>query len=225
MSTETLSPGEVASREKFDAWSDSGTFSRLQKWLRQTQAEVLDRIDWTGVESFLDVGCGDGWAVVQAAERLRTREGGLACGCDISSGMLASGVRTDLLSTARFQISSAQNLPYVTETFDVVICTAAFHHFPRPEGALREFRRVLKPGGRLLVAETCRNLSFGTWIWDRLNSWFEEGHQRYLKTREMQELFTGAGFQGVNWVKFRPTFRETGKLVRAVAIVDGTRPR
>ncbi|MGH8476453.1 MAG: class I SAM-dependent methyltransferase [Methylococcales bacterium] len=48
-------------------------------------------------------------------------------------------------------IASAQHLPFPDATFDCVICTEVLEHIPDPVQALREFRRVLKTGGRLFV--------------------------------------------------------------------------
>jgi SAM-dependent methyltransferase len=48
-------------------------------------------------------------------------------------------------------VADAHHLPFADETFDVVICTEVLEHLHTPEQAMSEFRRVLKPGGRLLL--------------------------------------------------------------------------
>jgi ubiquinone/menaquinone biosynthesis C-methylase UbiE len=71
-------------------------------------------------------------------------------GCDFSRGMLAQArARSEALALAR---GDAQHLPFAAGAFDAVVSTEAFHWFPDPEAALAGFRRVLAPGGRLLVA-------------------------------------------------------------------------
>ena len=52
-----------------------------------------------------------------------------------------------------FRHGDAAALPFEDGTFDFVLCCAAFKNFSHPVGALREFRRVLKPGGRALVVD------------------------------------------------------------------------
>ena len=212
--TPTLSKHEADTRNRFDAWSESSAFRRIRPWLTYVQGQVLDQVDWGGVSHVLDVACGDGWAVHQAAQRLGAGKGKLACGCDISGGMLRQRGAVNLRpAEAHLLVASAQALPYRSDSFDVIMCTAAFHHFPLPLQALGEFRRVLRPGGLALIADTCRDQSLGTWVWDRLHRWFEKGHVKYYRTDELRNLLADAGFEPVRMVSLRPTYAETKKLV------------
>lgn len=144
---------------------------------------------------------------------------GTAYGCDISTGMLAHGVREEV-GDARvfFSVASAQVLPFSNDVFDVAICTAAFHHFPAPLSALREIKRVLRPGGKLLIADTCRDQSVGTWVWDRLHRWFEPGHVKYYRGDELLELMSAAGFAGEEMAELCPPYEQTRKVVRSISL-------
>jgi len=125
---------------------------------------------------------------------------------------------------AVFTCASAQALPYAPESFDVVITTAAFHHFPRPDQALCEFLRVLRQGGCAIIADSCRDLSLGAWMWDRLHRWFEPGHVMYYRRDELSDLIRRAGFTGLTARILRPTYAETRKLVRPVTIFSARKP-
>ena len=163
----------------------------------------------------LDVACGSGWAVYEAAARLDGKPSALACGCDISEGMLRQrAAPQDGPAGTHFLAASAQSLPYCDDSFDAVICTAAFHHFPAPGDALSEFRRVLRPGGKVLIAETCRDKSIGTWVFDRLHRWFEKGHVKYYRTDELLTLLREAGFERQAVHELAPSYAEVKKLVR-----------
>jgi ubiquinone/menaquinone biosynthesis C-methylase UbiE len=59
----------------------------------------------------------------------------------------AAGVRVE------FEQGSASNMPFPKESFDFLLCRAAFKNFADPVGALKEMRRVLKPGGRGMIID------------------------------------------------------------------------
>lgn len=210
---------ESQTRRKFDAWAESATFKRLTPWLMFMQGRVLDRVDWGNASRALDVACGSGWAVHEAASRLGPADGAIACGCDISIGMLSQRMATRGDARVSFLVASAMALPYESGQFDAVMCTAAFHHFPSPKQALREFWRVLRPGGAVLIADTCRDQSLGTWVWDRLHRWFEEGHQKYYRRDELWGLLEETGFSLEEMIELKPSYAATKKLVRRAALL------
>jgi ubiquinone/menaquinone biosynthesis C-methylase UbiE len=116
-------------------------------------------LDVAGVaagEHVLDVCCGTGTLALAAKQRVG--ESGSVHAVDASAEMIArarakSGRRG--LPVA-FELAPAQSLPFPEARFDVVLCTLALHHL-EDDGdrarAIAEMRRVLKPGGRLLVVE------------------------------------------------------------------------
>jgi ubiquinone/menaquinone biosynthesis C-methylase UbiE len=183
----------------------------------------LDRIDWSEATAVLDVACGSGWATMEAARAMPATDDGVVCGCDLSTGMLArrnSGQEGD--AQACFAAASAQALPFHTDSFDIVFCTAAFHHFPAPLEALHELKRVLRAGGTLLLADSCRDQSLGANVWDRLHRWFEPGHVKYYSRDELVELVGAAGFSNLEVTKLVPPFWQTKKLSRHVVLFRAT---
>lgn len=98
----------------------------------------------------LDVGCGTGYLAIALAAHGLAEE---VHATDISPGMLARtaenaaavGVAPSLVR------SSGPALPYPDATFDAVVSRGVLHHLHDPVAALREWRRVLRPGGPVLV--------------------------------------------------------------------------
>lgn len=225
MRADTTSQHEADTRDRFDSWSESYTFRRLRPWLAFVQQKVFDQIDWSTARRFLDVACGSGWAVFQCARRVEGKEDVVVCGCDISEGMLRQR-DLDLPWPERlwFQTASAHSLPFADDTFDVILCTSAFHHFPDPAHTLGEFRRVLRPGGTALIADPCRDQSLGNWVWDRLHRWFEKGHVQYYRQDDLRSLLDDAGFQPVQTTALTPTYAEARKLIRSATLFRGTSP-
>lgn len=100
----------------------------------------------------LDIGCGTGTLAIAAAAR-----GTTVTGIDPSPEMLArarSKARKAGVAVA-FDEAAAEALPFDEGRFDVVLSTVMLHHLPRKEreACLAEVRRVLRPGGRLLLVD------------------------------------------------------------------------
>jgi SAM-dependent methyltransferase len=124
---------------------------------------LLDRLEWTGGERVLDVGCGRGLVLVGAAKRAKH---GKAVGVDIWQAEDLSDNRPGVaLCNAgiegvgeRVSISTAdmRRLPFADATFDVIVSRAAIHNLYSAAdraAAIREITRVLRPGGRALIAD------------------------------------------------------------------------
>lgn len=92
----------------------------------------------------LDLGCGTGTA--GAAFR---RTGTTVIGADLSEACLSVAKRR-LDGVVR---ADAVALPFIDGAFDAVVSRGALHHLASPEGALKELARVVRPGGRVLLAD------------------------------------------------------------------------
>jgi ubiquinone/menaquinone biosynthesis C-methylase UbiE len=90
----------------------------------------------------LDLCCGTGVVTAAAASR-----GAVPTGLDFSAAMLAQARRTH--PDLRFDEGEAEALPYPDQAFDAVVANLGIHHVPRPDKAVGEALRVLRPGGRL----------------------------------------------------------------------------
>jgi ubiquinone/menaquinone biosynthesis C-methylase UbiE len=109
----------------------------------------------------LDVGCGTGYFSRLIART--TGPKGLVVGIDPSASMIEyARHKASSIRNCEFQVGAAEALPFPSDRFDVVVSSLVLHHLPEHLRlpALEEMRRVLRPGGRLLVAEA-RNPSHG----------------------------------------------------------------
>jgi SAM-dependent methyltransferase len=93
----------------------------------------------------LDVGTGPGYTARRAAER-----GAGVTGVDIADEVLARARR--LHPGIGFQRGDAEDLPFAECSFDALVSNFTINHVPRPEVAVREFVRVLRPGGRIALS-------------------------------------------------------------------------
>lgn len=105
-------------------------------------------------ERVLDVATGTAYIPSQIVQRLG--EQGRVVGLDITPAMLAHGAAklaaAGLLASARLVCGSGMALPLADGAFDLVLCGLGTHHMQVPT-LLAEIRRVLRPGGRLVVAD------------------------------------------------------------------------
>jgi len=102
----------------------------------------------------LDIGCGAGVDAIIAAKM--TRPSGTVTGIDLVPEMLAKAKENARLAgvdNALFQESGAEQLPFSDNSFDVVISNGVFNLVVDKAKALGEVLRVLKPGGRFMLAD------------------------------------------------------------------------
>ena len=92
----------------------------------------------------LDVATGPGWVAAQAAER-----GASVVGVDVAEAMIARARSAH--PGLEFRWADAHELPFADASFDAVVGNLAVMHLSRPERAMAEFARVLRPGGRLAL--------------------------------------------------------------------------
>lgn len=211
---------------KFDQWAKSYHGGRMDRWFTSGQGRVLEALDMKEDGWLLDIGCGTGWAVMEAARHLPD---GKACGIDLSQGMVSRATKlADGLGNVEFQVADAESIPYPAESFDAAICTNSFHHYSEPVRALREIRRVLKPRGRLVLLDADRSGCSWVWLWDRFNRAFEKGHVKYYTHAEVFQVLGEAGFKQAELVSSEHHHFRNGKIgsatfmIRAIEEKPGT---
>lgn len=121
--------------------------------LEPAQTRMLERAELRSGEAVLDTACGTGLVSFRVAELVGPR--GRVVGTDIAEEMVkACGERAarDGLDHVRFERMDAEALALDDATFDAGLCGLGLMYCPSPVVALKEMRRVLKPGGRAAVA-------------------------------------------------------------------------
>ena len=140
----------------------TGTSSKLYDWYNNLggfseafRRRIVDEAPPKPGDSVLDCGCGTGTLAV-VAKRI-VGPGGRVEGIDLSKDQLKIATKKAIAEglDIEFQEGSIDELPFRDNEFDAVFSTLMLHHVPEEvkKGAFREMRRVLKPGGKIVIAD------------------------------------------------------------------------
>ncbi len=199
---------------RYDLLNTLMTAGLHHNWRRR----AADRAELESGDSALDVCCGTGDLTLELAGRVSP--GGRVVGCDFSEPMLdlarEKAVRAGTAS-ARFEWADALRLPYGDERFDAVTVGFGVRNLSDLDEGLREMRRVLRPGGRLVVLEITRPsrppLSTFYWLWfDRAvpllgalagdpdaYSYLPESVRSFPSPPGLAEKMDAAGLERIRW--------------------------
>ncbi|WP_207062063.1 class I SAM-dependent methyltransferase [Motiliproteus sp. SC1-56] len=144
---QTVSAERIKAQHKA-TWED-GDYARFAAYMQEGAIEVLQNWRIEPGTQVLDVGCGAGQTAIPAA-----RIGAEVTGLDLAENLVeaARGRARNEALTARFDVGDAERLPYQERSYDTLISMFGAMFAPRPAQVVREFARVLKPGGRLIMA-------------------------------------------------------------------------
>lgn len=155
-STAATDPSIFDKEERFhDDWADSINIDELmveESFTAETAFEnqyCLERMGLIASRKMLDLGCGAGEAAVYFA-----RQGADVCATDLSGGMLRVAAQLAERHGCRIDTvkSSAEELPFEDESFDIVYGANVLHHVDIP-ATLDQVRRILRPGGQAFFIE------------------------------------------------------------------------
>ncbi|TCS96853.1 class I SAM-dependent methyltransferase [Hazenella coriacea] len=132
--------------------------TRVQFHVQYSQAPepflewAIQQVNYRGDEHVLDAGCGTGVYLFPIANLLREK-GGSIVGMDLSSGLLEELQEkvVDYPNIELIQGDLQQTLPFPDETFDIVMANFVVYHVEHINHTIQELKRVLKPGGRMIV--------------------------------------------------------------------------
>jgi ubiquinone/menaquinone biosynthesis C-methylase UbiE len=141
-----------------------GMEGRVAKWYAKNTRKDLDefkalakRMSANLLEgsSVLEVAPGPGYLAIELAKLGKCKITGL----DISNTFVGIARKNALEEGAQvnFQRGNASSMPFPEGSFDLIVCRAAFKNFAEPVAALKEMRRVLRPGGKALIIDLRRD--------------------------------------------------------------------
>ncbi len=180
----------------FDLWSATYDRAGLQQTTyRPIHDAVLARLDGLQPSNVLDLGCGTGQLTLRLAEQFPDAN---IVGADLSNGMLErAAARLDAEGDSSplhgFVRADAQRLPLVSGSFDIVTCTESFHWYSDQAAAVAELSRLIRPGGRLVIASIATVTGFADDAIERASE-LARRPIRPIPKRRLKRLLEADGF-------------------------------
>jgi ubiquinone/menaquinone biosynthesis C-methylase UbiE len=151
-------PHMQQNREVISQWSESAPYwEKHREIIREMFAAVtqalIEDAEITGRRAVLDVATGPGEPALSIADLIGPE--GKVVGTDAVPEMVEAARREGHrrgLYNASFEVAFADSLPFPANTFDAVVSRFGVMFFPSPVDSVREWLRVLKPGGRIAMA-------------------------------------------------------------------------
>eukprot|EP00047_Mylnosiga_fluctuans_P011663 m.22347 g.22347 ORF g.22347 m.22347 type:complete len:276 (-) comp3739_c0_seq1:125-952(-) len=152
---------------------------------------IVDAASPLPTDTSLDIACGPGLLTCATAPRVAT-----AWGVDFVPAMLqeAKGLQESLgLRNVHWLQGDAYKLPFADGLFDVVTSRLAFHHLQDPAAAVKEMKRVARPGGRLVVADIFSPPDERASTLHAMELRRDPSHVRFLRVDELESIFHSLG--------------------------------
>lgn len=200
--------------EQYEAWAQVYDWV-WARYLNQTLPVLQRSANVQSGEQVLDLACGTGELVRRVHGAVPGAE---IVGVDLAPAMVERA-RSKLgeRSGLRFEQGDVHALPFGDEAFDAVVCANTFHYFTQPEQVLAEARRVLRPGGRLVLLDWCRDF-WTCRVMDAVLSRIDPAYQTCYTLGELESLVEATS------LRHRYDFRYRFDGVWGMMVVEAVRP-
>ena len=208
MTTSTRQNASVSAQ--YDAWAR--LYDVLwRRYMNQTLPVVQETADVRPGEHVLDLACGTGELLRRIA---RARPEADLTGVDLAPNMVERArAKLAVVSGASVERADAHDLPFGDDAFDVVVCANTFHYFTDPKTVLTEVRRVLRPDGRLILLDWCRDY-WTCRLMDRVLQYVDPAHGTCYTLDELAGHLDATGWG------LHTSFRYRFDLVWGMMVVD-----
>jgi ubiquinone/menaquinone biosynthesis C-methylase UbiE len=178
-------------------------------WTQEMRDEAIERLDIESGDRVLDVGCGTGFAT----EGLLKYTGEVV-GLDQSVHQLEQAwQKLGKHDPVAFHLGDAERLPYATDAFDVGWSSGSIEYWPNPVSALEELRRVVRPGGKVLVVGP-------NYPQNRLARRLADSIMLFYDEAEADRMFREAGFTDIQHHVTGPRHWPSAAIVSVATVPD-----
>jgi ubiquinone/menaquinone biosynthesis C-methylase UbiE len=195
------------SKQLFDNQANNYEATRNGKHAQKLYSGVVENVSKFNCERVLDVGCGTGTVL----SLLAINESIGLSGVDLSEKMIAVAQKK-LGNRVELKIGDSEKLPWEANTFDGIVCTDSFHHYPNPKQVLNEMARVLNHDGYLIIGDPWMMMPLRV-LTNPLLKYGNSGDYRIYSKKEISKMLLECGFVLMNWSKVNhKSFIVTAKI-------------
>ena len=141
-----------------------GKQAGIYEMCKKDYPDILAELEREPFSDLLDAGCGPAPMIALLSEKYPDRH---YTGLDLTPAMIEQAKKKQL-PNATFVVGDCENFPFAENSFDAIICSMSFHHYPNPQAFFDSVKRCLRPGGRLILRDvTCDNRLI-VWFMDKV---------------------------------------------------------
>ena len=165
----------------------------LYKMCKKDYPDILAEIEKEDFTDLLDCGCGTAPMLTLLKDKYPNKN---YTGIDLTPRMIEVAKSKDM-DNVTLVVGDCENLPFEDDSFDVIICSHSFHHYPNPQNFFNSVFRVLRPNGRLILRDSTSNSAFIRWTMNTFEipivNLFGKGDVHVYGKDEVNELCKNAG--------------------------------
>lgn len=169
---------------------------------RKNYKLIIEKINLNKNYSLLDVGCGTGEILNIIAEKYKKVN---LYGIDISPKMIKIAKTKSHAKKINYICGDSEKLPYDDNSFDIVITSESFHHYPNPQKVLNEFKRVIKKNGKLILCDMYRPIIIRNFM-NFMFKFTRTGDIRIYTKKEIVNLLKNHNYKNITYEKYYSSF-------------------
>ena len=121
----------------------------IYEMCKKDYPDILEELEKEPFRDLLDAGCGPAPMISLLSKKYPDRH---YTGLDLTPAMIEQAKKKNI-SNATFVVGDCENFPFENDSFDAIICSMSFHHYPDPQAFFDSVKRCLRPNGRLILRD------------------------------------------------------------------------
>lgn len=136
----------------------------IYEMCKKDYPDILEELEKELFNDLLDAGCGPAPMISLLSEKYPDRH---YTGLDLTPAMIEQAKKKNI-PNATFVVGDCENCPFENDSFDAIICSMSFHHYPNPQAFFDSVKRCLRPNGRLILRDVTSDNKILIWLMNTL---------------------------------------------------------